>query len=136
MLFNVTSQYAHQEHEESTDLGEMSSTAVLKCFDEFDWAHQVKEANHLGKVSPTLSVADTTNRRLIWVSACGEPSSIEFVSECTFPGMKKRLFGLLGEGPGMVELHTQQFDLTSARRALELFMSVDETSLRHLYETN
>ena len=135
MTFKVTCQYAHQDHNESTDLGLMSPAEVLRCFDEFDWEHEITEANRLGKVSPTLSVEDAANRRLIWVSGYDDPKSPTFVSECTFPGMKKRLFGLLGEGLGVVELHTQEFDSRQARRALELFVSNNEAGLRQLYDT-
>ena len=134
MLFKVSAEYAHHEHGESTDLGVRSPADVLKCFDEFDWAHEISEAARLGRVSPTMSVEDTTNRRLIWVSGYVDPKFPTFVSECSFPGMKKRLFGLLGEGMGVVELHTQEFDVRQARRAFELFVSSDEAGLRELYE--
>jgi hypothetical protein len=133
MLFNVNGQYAHQEHMESSDLGMKSPSEVLTCFDEFGWEHQVSEATRLGKVSPTLSVQDEANRRLIWVSGYGNPKFPTFVSECTFPGVKKRLFGLLG--PGIVDLHTEEFDARQARQALELFVSNDEAGLNQLYNS-
>lgn len=133
MLFKVSAQYAHHEHGESNDLGVKSPADVLKCFDEFDWEHEVSEASRLGGVSPTLSVEDATNRRLIWVSGYGDPKAPTFVSECSFPGMKKRLFGLLGEGLGLVELHTEEFNVQQARRAIELFVSDDDAGLPELY---
>jgi hypothetical protein len=134
MLFKMSAEYAHHDHGESCDLGVKSPDDVLKCFDEFDWAHEISEASRLEKVSPTLSVEDTINRRLIWVSGYSDPKFPSFVSECSFPGIKKRLFGLLGEGMGVVELHTQEFDVRQARRALELFILNDEAGLRKLYE--
>ena len=133
MLYSVSCQYAHHEHHESTQLGVMAAADVLRCFDEFNWEDQVLEANRLGKVSPTLSVEDKTNDRLIWVSGYGE-RDITFVSECRFTGLTRRLFGLLG--PGTVTLHTQRFNGKEARRALELFMSDQQLELRRLYEAN
>jgi hypothetical protein len=135
MLFNVNGQYAHQEHMQSSDLGMKSPAEVLTCFDEFGWEHEVSEATRLQKVSPTLSVQDEAERRLIWVSGYGDPKFPTFVSECTFPGLKKRLFGLLHDGPGIVELHTDKFDARQARQALELFVSNDEAGLRLLFNT-
>lgn len=135
MLFEVSAQYAHQEHSESTTLGAKSYSEVLSCFDEFDWEHEVSEASRLEKVSPTLSVEDKAGRRLIWVSGYSNPKFPLFVSECTFPGMRKRLFGLLGESMGLVELHSEEFSTHQARQALELFMSNDEAALRQLYQS-
>ena len=134
MVFQVSAQYAHQEHTEQIELGVKSPEDVLKCFDEFDWEHQVSEASRLEKVSPTLSVEDAASQRLIWVSGYGDAKFPTFVSECTFTGLKKRLFGLLGEGLGRVELHTDELNLQQARRALELFVANDEAGLRELYE--
>lgn len=45
MLFKVSAEYAHHKHEESSDLGVTSPADVLKCFDEFDWAHEISEAS-------------------------------------------------------------------------------------------
>ena len=114
----------------------MSAIDVLKSFDDFDWKNQIMEANRLSKVSPTLSVEDKTNERLIWVSAYGDETYMTFVSECKFRGMKKRFFGLLGEGPGLINLYAERFDMPQARKALELFVANNEAGLRHLYETN
>jgi len=135
MLFKVSvCHHAHQEQMESSDLGVRPPADVLKCFDEFDWTHEISEAIELGR-SATLSVEDATSPRLIWVGGYGDPKFPTFVSECSFPGMKKRLFGFLGEGMGVVELHTQEFDLRQARRAIELFVSNDDAGLRELYES-
>ncbi|MEQ1765181.1 MAG: hypothetical protein ABL984_18785 [Pyrinomonadaceae bacterium] len=134
MLFEVSAQYSYQDHNESTDLGTKSAADVLKCFDEFDWEHEVSEATRLGKVSPTLSVEDKVGQRLIWVSGYSNPKFPSFVSDCTFPGMAKRFFGLLGEGMGVVELHTEGFNTLQARQALEFFVTNDEAALRQLYQ--
>lgn len=135
MLFEVSAQYAHHEHSESTALGAKSSSEVLRCFDEFNWEREISEAERLERVSPGLSVEDAASKRLIWVSGYGDPKSPTFVSECSFPGMRKRLFGLLGEGMGIVELHSGDFDTAQARQALEFFVSNDEAALRQLYKS-
>lgn len=132
MEFSVSAQYAHQEHSESVHEGKMSSTAVLRFFDNFDWASQVSEASRLNKVSPTLSVEDTTNDRLIWVSGYEDSQKILFVSECTFKVPKTFFFGLIN-WQGVFRLNTQDFLEEAARNALEFFMKNDETALRDLY---
>lgn len=103
----------------------------MRAFDEFDWSRQVVEANRLEKCAPTLSVTEPSTERLIWVSAYGDESSLAFVSECKITEMKKRLFG--SQGPRAVELRTQTFQASDARRALELFMRGADGELQALY---
>jgi len=114
MTYSVTCQYAHHDHSESEDLGNKRALEVLQIFDQFPWSEQVEEANRLEKCSPTLSVDDKANRRLIWVSAYGAAAELVYVSECSFPGMKKALFGLI-ERTGIVAFQKDGFTQNQAR---------------------
>jgi len=134
MKFEVSCQYAHHNANESVSFGSMLPDSVLRAFDEFDWQGQVIEANRLQGISPTFSVEDPSEKRLIWVSGYGKPERIKFVSECTVRRAKKVFFGLM-ERERAVEIgHTETFTRDQARRVLELFMSDSESELRSFYK--
>jgi len=130
MNYSVSCQYAHHQHEESSHLGVMNEADVLRAFDAFAWSEQVREANRLQKCAPTFSIRAA--ERLIWVSAYGEPAAPVFVSECSFPGAKRILFGLM-QVQGTVHLHADEWTLEQSRRAVERFLSGEEDALRALY---
>lgn len=130
MHYSVSCQYAHHQHEESTDLGVMNAVDALRTFDDFKWSEQLEEANHLQKCSPTVSIK--AGERLIWVSVYGAPAAPTFVSECSFPGVKKKLFGLM-QVRGTVNLHADELTFEQSRTAVELFLNGDEDALRSLY---
>ena len=132
MEYAVSCQYAHHDHTESVDLGSLESVGVLQEFDKFDWRKQAEEANRLQKCAPTLSVEDKPGKRLIWVSAYGESGKLMFVSECRFTQVKKTLFGLF-EHEAIVDLHTNDFSLDMARRALWHFLNGAHDDLQALY---
>lgn len=93
MNFEVSCQYAHHNVNQSVSLGSMQPENVLIAFDEFDWRGQVVEGNRLQGISPTFSVEEPSEDRLIWVSGYGEPENMCFVSECTVERLKKVFLG-------------------------------------------
>jgi|SRR5687767_3931484 len=130
MNYSVSCQYAHHQHDESSDLGVMSAVDALQAFDAFRWSEQVRETNRLQKCAPTFSIS--AGERLIWVSAYGEPSTPIFISECSFPGTKRILFGLM-QVQGTVHLRANEWTLERSRSAVERFLSGEEDALRALY---
>lgn len=130
MNYSVSCQYAHHQHEESSDLGVMSAVDALQAFDSFKWAEQVEEANRVERCAPTFSIS--AGDRLIWVSAYGEPAAPIFISECSFPGAKRILFGLM-KVQGTVNLRADKWTLEQSRRSVERFLSGEEEALRALY---
>ncbi|WNO11479.1 hypothetical protein [Teredinibacter sp. KSP-S5-2] len=131
-MYRLTMEYAHHNHGESEDLGLFGAEEALDYFDKFDWKLEVERANELQRVSPTLSIKDEQNSRLIWLSAYGSSSSHDFVSECSFPGMVSHLFGLVKKN-GMVFLHHDGFNRNDARKAIQCFVAWSEDELRRLY---
>ena len=132
MPYAVSCQYAHHDHSESVDLGSLESNDVMREFDRFNWSKQVEEAGRLQKCAPTFAVEDKPGNRLIWVSAYGDPQAPTFVSECRFPQTRKALFGLLTYD-AVTNLHTNDFSLEAARRALENFVAGANDDLQALY---
>ena len=126
----VSIQYAHHRHDEF-EASELNDKDALLCFDEIDWPGELKKAEELQRVSPTISI-EGWGDRLIWVSACGSPGAIEFVSEYTFPGKKRMLFGLI-ERDGTIGFDTQRFTIQQAREALAAYINRDHSRLEALY---
>lgn len=125
-------QYAHNSHDESETKNGVSTAEALNAFEVFDWAGETEKANTLQKCSPTLSVITAPDIEFIWVSAYTESNSIQFVSECNFPGEVSSWFGL-SKKQGIVNLHTQSFSAKQAKAAVEFFVARDYNSLRKLY---
>jgi hypothetical protein len=130
MNYSVSCQYAHHQHDESGDLRVMSAIETLQAFDAFSWSEQVSEANRLQKSAPTFSIS--AGERLIWVSAYGDPSTPIFISECSFPGVKRILFDFI-QKRGTVHLRANEWTLEQSRRAVERFLSGEDDALRALY---
>lgn len=126
----VSMQYAHHSHEESDLLGMMDAQETIGAFDAINWHQQATEARKLGKVAPTFSVQRGSS--LIWVSVSGDPPNIAFVSSYSFPGVVKRLFGLI-TADGIVEKHRTDMTPQEARKAIEAFAGDDARVLANLY---
>lgn len=125
-------QYAHHSHDESETKPNVTMSQILNAFDQFDWEGEIMRANELQKCSPTLTVLINGQSEMIWVSGLGETGSIEFVSECYFPGEVSKWFGL-SKCQGIVNLHTQSFSKLQAREAIELMVAKHYDELRALY---
>ena len=125
-------QYAHHSFDESETKSVSSIEDVLSAFDHFDWDNQVQKANELQKVSPTLTLIIDGNREMVWVSAYGEKSDLKFVSECYFPGLVSKWFGL-SKKEGTVNLCSQEFSLENARTVFDLMLNKDYEGLRKIY---
>ncbi|AQA18788.1 hypothetical protein BST95_11610 [Halioglobus japonicus] len=127
-------QYAHHSHDESEEAGLVDAAGALEAFDTFDWEGQSALAEELEKCSPTLSLITLPKKNMIWVSSFKNGSSLTFVSQCLFPGEKKRWFGL-GTKLGTISVDTQNFSTEEARKAIELYVSGNMNELRSLYES-
>ncbi len=125
-------QYAHHSHDESETKSNVGLSEAIEAFDKFDWDGEVSKANELQKCSPTLSVIINGQTEMVWVSACGEENSIEFVSECYFPGEVSKWFGL-SKSQGVVNLHAGSFSRVQAKKAVELMVAKNYEGLRTLY---
>lgn len=125
-------QYAHHSHNESETKRSVTPDEALEAFDQFDWEGEVEKANKLQKCSPTLSVLVNGTDEMVWVSACGDQCNLEFVSECYFPGEVSKWFGL-SRSQGIVNLNTQTFNKSQARKAVELLSLQNYQGLRELY---
>ena len=126
----VSMQYAHHAHSESDLLGMMDAQEAIGAFDAINWHQQAAQAGKLKKVSPTLSAQKGSS--LIWVSVSGDPPNIAFVSSYSFPGVVKRLFGLISAN-GIVEKHRTDMSPQEARNAIEAFAGDDASALANLY---
>ena len=100
-MFKLSLQFARHEVSESQD-SEVSAADALTAFDEFDWAAEVRASIEIQKCSPTVSLQ--SGERVIWLSGVGDPDAPDFISECGFPGVVKKWFGL-SKGPGLVALY-------------------------------
>jgi hypothetical protein len=123
-------QRAHHKHDEFEAV-ELGDEGVLRCFDEFDWSGELEKVAEFQRVSPTISI-EGWGERLIWVSAAGAPGAIEFVSEYTFPGKKRVLFGLM-ERDATLGFDAQHLTMKLAREALAAYVNRDHTRLEALY---
>jgi len=115
-------QLAEHDHDQVDERGEASPEAILAAFDAFDWTGQVQRANEIEKCSPTFSVRDTERDALFWVSGYGEPSAPTFVTDLSYRGTKKRLFGLLSS-EGIISPRTRTLSLAEARQGVALFVA-------------
>lgn len=105
---------------------------ALKHFDDFKWEEQAKEAEKLQRTSPTLSLEPHKSKELFWVSVGLDPRmGVFFVSDCYVLG-QKRLFGLIPY-QGLLNFHSQNLTLQSAREALVHFLDRDIPGLRVAY---
>ena len=124
--------YAHHSHDESETKSNVDARTVIDAFDQFDWEGEIKKANEIQKCSPTLSVLVNGQSEMVWMSGCGEGASIEFVSECYYPGEVSKWFGL-SKSQGTVNLHAQAFNKAQARKSIELILAKNYDGLRELY---
>jgi len=130
-MYKVTMQYAHHTHDQSDVLDERYSGNGIDLFEAIDWTDQAEEAATKQKVAPTISFE--SEDWLLWLSVCGQGQTIEFVSECMFPGTISLLFGLIRR-KGIVNLHTNTFSREQAKNAIGLFFSESTVQLEHLYK--
>lgn len=120
MTLNLNLLYADSKSKSWRDANQAD---IIRAFETFDWADEVKKAEVFNKCSPTLSVESDAQDCLMWLSAIeSETGGIEFISECNFPGA--------GDAP----LGTQSFGQTEAKEALLLFVTESYEQLRELYE--
>lgn len=129
----LTFQYAHHSHNESEEKIISSPNKALEAFDTFEWLDEVLRANEFQKVSPTLTLTLDGKEHMIWVSAYGDESELQFVSECHFPGQVSGFLGL-GKKQGIVKLGASSFKMSQAREAISLFIKNSEIELRSLYK--
>ena len=130
MSFKYYVQRSHHDHSESEEYFG-SSAEILTLFDEFDWDGEVEKANKLGKCAPTISI-EASGEKLIWVSGAGRRGSLEFVSDYSYPGIQKFLFGLI-KREGIASVDARSFSRNQAREALSLFMQGNHDKLLALY---
>lgn len=125
-------QYAHNTHDESETVKDVSTQDALDAFDSFDWIGEANKAIKLQKCAPTLAIIKNGREHMIWVSSCEEDGEVTFVSECLFPGEVSRWFGL-SKKQGVVSLHENYFSYDQTRKAITLFLDEDYEGLRALY---
>ncbi|MCB1668412.1 MAG: hypothetical protein R3E73_00010 [Porticoccaceae bacterium] len=125
-------QYAHNSHDESETKANVRSEQALQAFDDFDWQGESEKALKIQKCAPTLSVTED-NKHLIWLSSVADGGTIQFVSECSFPGEVSSWFGL-SKKQGVVHLHVDWFSLNQARTALELYLKRNYEQLKRHYK--
>ena len=111
--YSYSLQYAESDIDQIDDKGIAPPSDILAAFDAFDWRTQVRTAGRLQKCSPTFSVSEADGKRLLWVSAYGEPD-LKFVNDYS-------------EGSSGREL-----SITDARRAIELFVEGNHDALRKM----
>jgi hypothetical protein len=125
-------QYAHNSHDESETRANVRSEEALQAFDTFDWQGESEKASKIQKCSPTLSVIGDKGH-LIWLSSVAYGDTVQFVSECNFPGEVSSWFGL-SKKQGIVNLDADWFSLTQARAALELYLKNNYDQLKSHYK--
>ena len=125
-------QYAHYDSYEADDQIIYSDQAIA-AFDTFDWLNEAERSNQIQKVSLTLSL-ESQDGKLIWLSAVGGLENVYFVSEYSYIGTRKRLFGLV-KYTGVLTVDTQNFNLEYARQAILLFASGSHEALLRLYDS-
>ena len=125
-------QYAHHSHEESEDQPIDDLEQALVSFDQFDWKGEASKANELQKCSPTLTLVIKESEEYIWVSAYDDGNNLMFVSECFFPGIVSKWFGL-SQKHGIVNLSGSELSQQKARRAIEHFIKKEHDELRAMY---
>jgi hypothetical protein len=108
--------------------GTANAREILAGFDAFDWPGQVDAANRLQKCSPTFSVKDVDEDRLLWVSGIGDSSGVSFINGYTYIGEIRRMFGLV-RSRGPVGAPTRELSLAEARQAVELFTRAEHERL-------
>ena len=136
--FKVSLQYAHHALSENEERWCTTGQDVLAFFDAFDWYDEVRKANQLRQVSPTLSVEAGRPASLLWVSAVGDSARISFISEYSFPADTSRLFGLWpGSGKRTLAVGAAgqgSFTLSQAREAVALFTRRAHAELAVFYQ--
>ncbi len=126
-------QYAYNSHDEFETKMNISPEEAVKAFDDFDWLGEAEKANELQRCSPTLSIVIDVSNELAWVSAFGDKSGVQFVSESRFPGEVKKWFGL-SKAQRMVSLNASSLSQSNARKVIEFFATKQYESLREIYK--
>src|SRR5262249_44796949 len=120
--FTVSVQHAHHQHDEMDNLGTLVPEQVLDAYDQMNWEQEASQAQELQRVSPTFSVQ--RGDELLWVSVCGVAPNIEFVSDYSYRGEVRRLFGLL-KYQGTISKDRQDLKPAQARQAIAAFVAED-----------
>ena len=131
---NLFIQFAHHNHDQFDERGFVNSEIALEAFDNFDWEGECKKAEEHQRVSPTISLESPDKSKLIWVSAYfGDEKGIRFVSECSYPGVVPKWFGL-SKKMGKISHNTERFTQEQARDVLRLFMLEDYSAIKSTYK--
>ena len=118
--YSYSVQYAEFDPSQVDERGSADAREILAGFDAFDWPGQVDAANRLRKCSPTFSVKNVDEDRLLWVSGIGDSRGVSFINGYTYIGDIRRFFGL-ARSRGPVEAPTRQLSLAEAREAVAFF---------------
>jgi len=125
-------QIENKENQEILNFEDLTEKQIVEVFNKIDWVAEIEKATEHKKYSPTLSLEEESEDKLIWFSAVGDKDKYVFYSECGFPGEVPSWFGL-SKKIGIISLYTEYFNDTDVVKAIKYFMNNESEKLKKLY---